>query len=401
MGHLIIGEFCESFPPLMDGVGFVVKNYTELLRERGHETYAIVSGSKSEEGYAYDREHGIDYTIRATMVPVPGIHPYGFVHQSWQFRNQVRAIPFDIIHTHAPFFLGRFAEQLNRHRKVPLVTTFHTLYRKDFYGATHSEVLADHLTRMILRHYRAADEVWTTTEWSKQKLHEYGFDGEVLVMRNGCDMLRPSPAEYEAYRAKGRSTLRISTHTPLLIYVGQLKVEKNLPLTIEALGIAHAKNVDFHMVFVGTGPDRNLFEKMIEERNMQSKVTFTGKITDREKLKALYAASDLFPFPSQYDTSALVMQEAAALGVPLLNTEGSSTAVMTDRDVNGFIAKNDPESFADRLIQLLSDINMVKKVGNRAKTTIYRHWSTVVEDVESRYQELLAQSRSSRQGDRP
>ncbi len=390
MGRLTIGQFSESFPPLMDGVGFVVKNYTELLKDRGHEVHAVVSGAYADEGYAYDRQHGIDYTIRASMVPVPGINPYGVVMQGRKFRTLVDEIPFDIIHTHAPFFLARYAEKLAKVRHIPLVTTFHTLYKDDFMGFTHSKHITEHLTRMILRHYRAADAVWTTTEWSKKKLHEYGFDGEVTVMRNGCDMLVPSAEAYAAYRAAGRASLGLSGQRPLLIYVGQLKVEKNLKLTVEALGIAHARNADFHMVFVGTGPDRTLLENLVEERKLQDMVTFTGKIMDRERLKTMLAASDLFLFPSQYDTSSLVMQEAAAFGVPLLNTEGSGTAAVTDRDVNGFITKNDPLSYADRLMQLLGDMALVKDAGDRARKTIYRHWSTVVDEVESRYLELHA-----------
>ena len=388
MELMTIGEFSEAFPPLMDGVGTVVRNYTELLRLRGHDAYAIISGSKAEDGFAFDREHGIDYTIRATMVPVPGISPYGLVVETGKFRHHVRKIPFDILHTHAPFFLGRFAEQLKRHRKIPLVTTFHTLYRDDFYGATHSTLLADHLTRLILHHYRAADEVWTPTQWSKQKLYEYGFDKEILVIPNGCDMLLPNEHEYEAYRVTGRRTLGLDRNIPICLYIGQLKKEKNIELTIKALGIARSRGADFHMVFVGTGSDRPHFERMLEERNLTKSTTFTGRISNREKLKTILAASDLFLFPSQYDTSALVMQEAAAFGVPLINTAGSATACMTVDGVNGYVTENNPQAYAQRLVALLKDIRALRSVGREARKTIYRHWSSVIEEVEARYRNL-------------
>ena len=388
MERMTIGEFSESFPPLMDGVGSVVKNYTELLRTRGHEAYAIVSGSSPKHGYAYDAEHGIDYTIRTTMVPVPGINPYGVVVKTREFRHQVRDIPFDIIHTHTPFIFGRFAEKLKRYKKIPLVSTFHTHYKDDFYGATHSKTMTEHLVRMILKHFRTADEVWTPTQWSKQKLYEYGFDKEILVIPNGCDMLLPSEKEYATYREEGKRTLNLECDIPVCLYIGQLKKEKNIELTIKALGIARSRGADFHMVFVGTGSDRPHFERMLEERNLTKSTTFTGRISNREKLKTILAASDLFLFPSQYDTSALVMQEAAAFGVPLINTAGSATACMTVDGVNGYVTENNPQAYAQRLVALLKDIRALRSVGREARKTIYRHWSSVIEEVEARYRNL-------------
>ncbi|WP_422479611.1 glycosyltransferase [Pleomorphochaeta sp. DL1XJH-081] len=394
MDRLSIGQFSDAFPPLMDGVGFVVKNYTELLLERGHDTHAIVSGSMVDEGEQYDREQGIDYTIRSSMIPVPGINPYGLVVKNMEFRKKVGELSFDIIHTHSPFFLGRFAEQFTRHKRIPLVSTFHSLYKDDFYGFTHSHMMSEHLTRMILRHYRVADEVWTPTEWSKRKLRDYGFDGKIEVVENGCDFPLPSDSEYSAYRKAGLSITQVPQGVPTLIYVGQLKKEKNLELLIEALDIAHKRHVNFHMIFVGTGPDRHHFEEMIEEAYLTPHVTFTGKITDRERLKSLLAVSTLFLFPSQYDTSALVLREAAALQLPLLNTRGSSTAGITTDGYNGYIARNTAESYADRLQQILADPRACKKAGVAAQKTLYRSWNEVLDEVESRYRALVDQKSS-------
>jgi len=393
MRKLIIGQFSEAFPPLMDGVGSVAKNYTELLRSQGHDVYAVVSGSSVEKGYEYDREHGIDYTIRSSMFPLPGISPYGLVVKNGEFRKQVRAIKFDIIHTHTPFFFARFAEQKVRTRNIPLVTTFHTLYKDDLLGYTHSKTIAEHFIRIILHHYQVADEVWTPTEWSKKRLLEYGFSGEITVIPNGCDFRIPSAKEYEDYREEGRQIVAISDATPLLLYIGQIKKEKNLELTLEALLIAHQQGADFKMVFVGSGSDMPQFKSFVKEHNLESKIMFLGKITDREKIKALLAASTLFLFPSQYDTSALVMREAAAFSLPLLNTKGSSTAAASVEGESSFIAENTSASYAERLLFLLKHPALCKEVGLGAKNTLYLHWDDVMQKVIQRYENLVCQGR--------
>ena len=295
MDKLTIGQFSDAFPPLMDGVGFVVKNYTEVLRSRGHDAYAIVSGSLIDDGYEYDKDQGIDYTIRSSMIPVPGINPYGLVVKNTEFRKRVEDLQFDIIHTHSPFFLGRFAEQFTRHKRIPLVSTFHTQYKDDFYGFTHSHVLTEHLTRMILRHYRVADEVWTPSEWSKDKLYDYGYEGKVEVVENGCDFPLPTDQEYREYHKKGKLLTGLDDDIPTLIYVGQLKEEKNIPLLLNALDIFHRKHGRFHMIFVGTGPDRKQFEEKIEEAYLTPHITFMGKITDRNSSRPCWR-----PAPSSF-----------------------------------------------------------------------------------------------------
>ncbi|MFA5513442.1 MAG: glycosyltransferase [Sphaerochaetaceae bacterium] len=389
MKKLVIGQFSESFPPLMDGVGFVTKNYSSLLKEKGHEIWAVVSGSYADEGYAYDKEHGIDYTIRATMIPVYNIKPYGFVIKSREMRNKVRSIDFDIIHTHAPFFLGRFAEQLNRHKKIPLVSTFHSLYKDDFYGTLKSKSAAEYFTKRILKHYETADEVWTPTAWSRDKLYDYGLKNkEVIIVENGCDLPIPTEEQYRQSKAAGYKFLNVDSKTLLLLYIGQLKKEKNLELLIEALKITKDHNQNFKMVFVGSGPDRPHFEKMIASYGLEKHVIFTGAIKEREIIKNLLACAYLFMFPSQYDTSALVMYEASAYALALLNTCGSSTATRTKDGYNSFVAQNNARSYGEKIITLLKEPNHVKEVGLNAQKSIYRNWDAVVNEVENRYYDL-------------
>jgi glycogen synthase len=41
LSRLLIGQFSESFYPIVDGVGRVAYNYASKLAERGHECYVI------------------------------------------------------------------------------------------------------------------------------------------------------------------------------------------------------------------------------------------------------------------------------------------------------------------------------------------------------------------------
>lgn len=393
MSKFVIGQFSESFPPLMDGVGFVAKNYTELLLEKGHEAYAVVSGEEREKGYEKDRQGGIDYTIRASMYPLPRIKPYGVIVIGKNFKREVENINFDLIHAHAPFTLGHYALKMAKRRNIPLVATFHTLYKDDFYATFGSKKIASLLMKIVVARFEKADEVWTPSLWSKKKLQEYGFEGDIVVISNGCDFPIPSDEEYREYQEKGRELAGVDPTTPLLLYVGQINEKKNLQLILNSLLLAHQKGVNFKMVFVGDGADLSKFHTFVKKNALEEKVTFMGRVIDRGAIKALMAAATLFPFPSQYDVSPLVLREAAAFSLPLLNTKDSATAFVTTDGVDGFVTENSFEAFSKTLIDLIGDPILCEKVGQAARTNLYISWQDVISEVSERYTNLIERRR--------
>ncbi len=395
MNKFVVGQFSESFPPLMDGVGFVAKNYTELLLAKGHKAYAVVSGAPSKKGYAQDCQSGIDYTIRATMVPLPRIRPYGLIVKGRRFKQKVGEIDFDLIHTHAPFTLGSYGRKLAQEHNIPLVATFHSLYKDDFITSLGSKRLANFLIKIVVTRFEKADEVWTPSLWSKERLREYGFKGDIVVVANGCDFPLPTPEEYLEYQRRGREIAKVDSTTPLLLYVGQINEKKNLRLILDSLLLAHKKGVDYKMVFVGDGVDLSKYRLFVKTNRLEEKITFLGRIGERETIKALMAAATLFPFPSQYDVSPLVLREAAAFSLPLLNTKDSATAFVTTDRVNGFITANTFDSFSKSLIELIANQPLCKEVGEKARETLYLSWDDVINEVGERYANLINKHRKS------
>ena len=90
---------------------------------------------------------------------------------------------------------------------------------------------------------------------------------------------------------------------PVLLYVGRIAPEKNLPLFLDAA-------VPGHKVVVGDGPDLEALRKRYPE------VTFLGALTG-EALARAYCSADVFVFPSRTDTFGLVLIEALACGLPV------------------------------------------------------------------------------------
>ena len=59
------------------------------------------------------------------------------------------------------------------------------------------------------------------------------------------------------------------------------------------------------------------------------------------------SAADLFLFPSMYDNAPLVVREAAMMGTPSVILKGSTASEVIVDGVNGFLADQTPDSYAD------------------------------------------------------
>jgi glycosyltransferase involved in cell wall biosynthesis len=90
---------------------------------------------------------------------------------------------------------------------------------------------------------------------------------------------------------------------PIFLFVGRLAIEKNLPAFL-SLDLPGTKLV------VGDGPARPSLEAAYPD------AVFTGLRTGHE-LARIYAASDVFVFPSLTDTFGIVLLEALASGLPV------------------------------------------------------------------------------------
>ena len=386
---LTVGEFGDSFYPLMDGVAGVLKNYTEQMIALGHKAYAVVPGYGGESE-KYDRENNIDYTIRGkTITPFKAMKPYGIVIHN----PKVMKIPFDIVHSHSPFFAGTEILKIGHKRKIPVVSTFHTFFKDDLEEIIRNKPIDELIVKDVMKFYEKVDEVWVPSEGAKQKIYkEYYYNGPIRVVENGCDMDIPSEEEFEEFRKKGFETAGLEQGKKFFIYVGQHKDQKNIKLILESLKIIEKE--DFHMIFVGDGHKKAEYEKWVRDNGLSEKVTFLGKISDRRKLVWLYSAAYVFLFPSLYDTSCLVMREAAAFRLPLVYIEGACTSEGRHDGVDGFIAGRKPEEFSAKLKFILDNPGLRNAVGEGARNNIYRSWRDVGLEVQELYYQIIDRKKS-------
>ena len=189
-----------------------------------------------------------------------------------------------------------------RKHRLPFTTSFHTRFPE--YISARLPVPESWIWAALRRFHGASQAVMAATPALAGELRARGFRNVVLWPR-GVDtgLFHPRAADLGLPR-------------PIFLCVGRVAVEKNLEAFLE-LDLPGTK------VVVGDGPARAALARKYP------KAVFPGA-RQGEELAKIYAAADVFVFPSKTDTFGLVLLEALASGLPV-----AAFPVTGPRDVIG------------------------------------------------------------------
>ena len=146
MNKLKIGLFVDAFFPTYDGVVKYVDGIARGLKEKCDITL-FCPGMETNEFYA-DFPYKIIRCKYKKIIGIPYVMP--LPKQDKQFLNALRESKFDLVHIHSPFAVGKLGYQYAQKNNIPVVTTFHSQFKKDFYHHTKSLILTKILLKNII-----------------------------------------------------------------------------------------------------------------------------------------------------------------------------------------------------------------------------------------------------------
>ncbi|MBQ8996270.1 MAG: glycosyltransferase [Oscillospiraceae bacterium] len=377
-----IGEFTDSFVPIVDGVGRVVLAYSEHLGKRGNELSVIAP--MDDTGYRGNYPFELIDFI-ATDLPAGFEWKAGVPYIDPHYRARIRNVPFDIVHSHSPFVTGMEALRIATKQDIPLVSTFHSKYYDDFLKLTHSQTVSKIGVKTIIDYYDQCDEVWAVSSSTAEVLESYGYKGTITVMENGSDLLPPE-------KQGNPQELKVKydiPDLPTLLFVGQMNWKKNILLILEAVAKLKQEGLLCELLLVGMGPDADEIRKKVEELGLSDHTKIPGHMDDISVLDGFYRLADIFVFPSIYDNAPMVVREAARAGTPPILARESSAAEIVQDGVNGRLCENDSDDLARVIREMLSDPQALDAMGEQARLTIPKPWDTIIDKVTDRYQYLI------------
>ncbi len=390
---VVVGQYNESYYPVMDGVVTTVENYARWLNEKHCRCFVV---TPKVPRYIDEKPFEV---VRYRSMPVVGRRPYrtGFPSFDGQLRRFERTQPIDLVHAHSPFFAGHEALRLGRKRGIPVVATFHSKFYDDFLEATKSPFLARKLLRYVIRFFEDVDYVWTVNESTAQTLREYGYRGDVEIMPNGVDYPKFDDSQ-TLCPGRFRTSFGLSSQVPLFLFVGQQIWQKNIETLLKAVALYKKTGAPFKLALIGEGKAKAEIIELTRTLGLIDEVLFTGAISDRTLLAEAYLSAKLFVFPSLYDNAPLVVREAACFGLPPVLVKSANAAEGVTHGENGFLCENTPEDLCRVLQDAMRDETRRAQIGEHARQTIPISWEAVVARAYERYTQIVEMHREKRRG---
>lgn len=216
----------------------------------------------------------------------------------------------DVLHLHWIGPRSYYHLQQAKRSGKPVVITAHSTAGTCKGSVTLSELI-NPFAQAYLRHiYNKADLLIAPTPYTKSLLQGHGIKTLTKVISNGVDVSRFSPNLHarECFRQKfGLSDL-------IVLSVGQVIPRKGV---LDFLDVAKSLP-EFEFLWIGErlSPWLSFYPLMhYRIEHAPRNVHFLGFI---EHIEEIYAAADIFFFPSYEETQGLVLLEAAAMGLPIV-----------------------------------------------------------------------------------
>lgn len=262
----------DAWEPQVNGVVRTLKQTMHELKKMGHEINMITP-------------------LEFNTIPCPTYPDISLsLFPGKKVRQKMESFSPDAIHIATEGPLGIAARAYAIKHRLPFTTAYHTRF-PEYVKARTGIPLA--LTYKFLRWFHDPSlAVMAPTDVVVKDLEFYGFTNVVLWTR-GVDL--------EVF--KMQESKELDTSHPIFLYVGRVAVEKNIEAFLE-LKLPGSKWV------VGDGPALAGLKAKYPE------VNYLG-VLQQEKLAKVYAAADVFVFPSKTDTFGLVLLEAMACGLPV------------------------------------------------------------------------------------
>ncbi|MBP5563936.1 MAG: glycosyltransferase, partial [Bacteroidales bacterium] len=309
-----------------------------------------------------------------------------------KFEAQLILSGIDIVHIHSPFAVGMSGVLYAKIHKLPVVATLHSQYKQDFEKSLKFKPALNVAMDTIMRVFNACDECWAVKDGIKDLyVHEYGLTAPCKVQLNATDH-KPVSDPAEAARIVNE-TYGIPTDATVFLFVGRINFIKNIDFIIRALAKAKAMGLkNFRMLFAGKGQDEEKLAALVREQGLTDEVVMCG-LTDKEMLEKLYSRAKLFLFPSLYDANSLVQIEAACQGTPSVFLQGARTAATVTPGVNGYVCPPDEDSYAQMILDIMSDKESYECISAAARRDLYLNWDDVVRNVFEDYSAFVKAKR--------
>jgi len=352
----------SEFPPQriglrLGGVGYHSFNLCNELTKKGHRVTVFTRGFNRESSFECMKK------IDVYRIPFFPLYPFHIKFHKIFVNKLFRSMESDLDLVHLQVPLPPLIETF-----LPMVATVHSLIKGP------SKMLDLDLTRRIaykvfsvlnypleLEILRNADLITCVSSIVARGIKDfYGFNSKVIG--NGVD-------------TDFFGTKKSDKNVSYILWSGRMIYAKGLLDLVECAKYVCQEDSSISFILAGAGPLRGNLKKLISKLGLEKKVILVGQL-DRESLLRYYQNSTIFVLPSHRESFPNVVLEAMACGIPTVATDvGDVHKVVKDGRTGFLVPPKDPKALGQRIIELLNDEALRKRMGEASRRLVENHYS--------------------------
>jgi len=162
---------------------------------------------------------------------------------------------------------------------------------------------------------------------------------------------------------------KLNIDAPLILYVGNDNISKNLKTLIDSFSIVHNK-YDSRLLLISYHEISSELSDYIKEKGIKDKVITLNKI-ENKKMPYIYSSADVFVLPSKKEIFGMVVLEAMACGTPVISTPVPAAKDIIKDGTNGIIVPvSDSEKLAESILSVITNEETRELLGENARKSI-------------------------------
>lgn len=281
------------------------------------------------------------YTIRAVQSNKYHRFVRDFIVLWMIIRDHCRQ-PFHLLHAHSTYPSGMIATIFKKLFRVPVLVGLDGAEGIALPSINFGDLVSKRRASLNQWIINEADAVTALTFFQRDLVYKnLSIQKEIQVIPRGI----ASPSQQENKKEESKTPITI-------LSIGYLSPVKD-PITLIKAFHQIQKEIDCRLIHVGQDYMQGEVQQLVKSLGIEDKVSFTGHVP-YEQVNIFYKQADLFMLTSVYESQAMVVVEAMAMGIPVC---GTHVGIMADLSGKCCITVPPGESslLAHAVIALLKD----------------------------------------------
>jgi len=298
--------------------------------------------------------------------------PLGFLHRRKLVGHNARVLLRDVklLYVRHPSYESYYVSRVARKLGIPIVTSLHGDWHEGVLSQTNTSFL-----RKITRYYRAnkARRIYDDlVAYSLAVITIGPALAEKYVPRDKPVLVTSNYAmEEDEFALREDFTLKTP---PRILFVGVLQERKGLSYLLSALQSLKASGRDFQLVVVGDDCEQGAFRRQAEVLGLADRIRFAGVLPHGPRLFEEYRNADVLVLPSiAAEGLPRVVQEAMALGCPVIATDIGGTRWQLRDGAGILVPPRDSHALENALVQVLDDSVLRQSLSENGMRTAREH----------------------------